>query len=122
MGIALKALGVPREHLVVTTKIYWGPDKGEWVCGQKNRKGLSKKHIFEGMRNSLKRLQLDYVDVVYCHRPDHFTPLLETCRAMNALIEEGYAFYWGTSEWTAAKIAKAMEICDRENLIRPVVE
>ena len=72
--------------------------------------------------NSLKRLQLDYVDIVFCHRYDMHTPLEETCRAMNWIIKHGYAFYWGTSEWTASQIMEAIGICDRLGLNRPVVE
>jgi len=83
---------------------------------------LSRKHIIEGLNNSLKRLQLDYVDVVFCHRYDMFTPLEETCRAMNWLIEQGKAFYWGTSEWAASQIMHAHAICDRLGLIKPICE
>lgn len=74
------------------------------------------------MNNSLKRLQLDYVDIVFCHRPDFETPLEETVRALHYIIEQGKAFYWGTSEWPADRIAKAIEICERLNLHKPVVE
>jgi aryl-alcohol dehydrogenase-like predicted oxidoreductase len=83
---------------------------------------LSRKHIVEGVNNSLKRLQLDYVDVVLCHRPDANTPLEETCRAMNWIIDQGKAFYWGTSEWNASLIAEAHLICEKLNLIKPIVE
>ena len=106
MGIALAALNVPREQLVVSTKLFWGKKGGV------NALGLSQKHIVEGMKHSLENLGMDYVDVVFCHRPDHFTGLHETCRAMNHLIEEGHTFYWGTSEWSAGWIRKAIEICD----------
>jgi voltage-dependent potassium channel beta subunit len=115
LGKAIKALEWRREDLVVTTKIFWGGSGP-------NDRGLSRKHIIEGMRNSLKRLQLDYVDIVYCHRPDYVTPLEETVRAMNWVIEQGWAFYWGTSEWSAERITQACEIADRLGLIRPVVE
>lgn len=74
------------------------------------------------MRNCLKRLQLDYVDVVFCHRPDLQTPLEETCRAMSWLIDKGYAFYWGTSEWPVERITEAIQLCDKLNLNKPVVE
>jgi len=83
---------------------------------------LSRKHIIEGTRNSLKRLQLDYVDVIFCHRPDFDTPLEETCRAMNSVIEMGHAFYWGTSEWPADYITKAIELCTQLNLHKPITE
>jgi len=105
-----------REDMVVSTKLFWGPDGGA------NRFGLSRKRIMEGTRNSLKRLQLDYVDILFCHRYDHETPLEETCRAFNTLIEDGKIFYWGTSEWTSQQISAAIEICDKLNLQRPVVE
>ena len=115
MGNALKALNTPRENLVVSTKLL--------KCGNGiNSYGLSRKHVIEGLLNSLKRLQLDYVDVVYCHRFDHETPMEEICRGMNWLIENGKAFYWGTSEWSAENIMEAYATCDRLNLIRPVVE
>ena len=83
---------------------------------------LSRKHIIEGLRNSLKRLQLDYVDVIYCHRYDRYTPLEETCRAMNWVIDQGLAHYWGTSQWSASQIMEAYKICDKLNLIPPIVE
>ena len=115
MGNAFKELNLPREQLVVSTKIYWG--------GQgPNDTGLSRKHVIEGMTNCLKRLQLDYVDVVFCHRPDINTPVEETCRAFDYLINNGKAFYWGTSEWTAERIAQAYAVCDRLGLHRPIVE
>ncbi|KAG7378673.1 Voltage-gated potassium channel subunit beta-2 [Phytophthora pseudosyringae] len=105
-----------REDLVVSTKICLGTKEGP------NDQGLGRKHIVEGLKASLKRLQLDYVDVVFCHRPDDFTPIEETVRAMNHVINQGWAFYWGTSEWMTADIVEACEIADRLGLIRPVVE
>ena len=115
MGQAFKELGFKREEIVVSTKIFKiGPGVNDTF--------LSRKHIIEGVTNSLKRLQLDYVDVVFCHRPDYETPLEETCRAMHTVIESGKAFYWGTSEWTADRIAKAIELCERLNLHKPIVE
>ena len=115
MGKAIKELDVPREEIVVSTKLM--------KCGNGvNDKLLSRKHIVEGLRNSLERLELDYVDVVFCHRPDSQTPIIETCRAMDWVIEEGMAFYWATSEWGAADIAKAHEICEREGLNKPIAD
>ena len=96
-GKAIKELNIPREKIVVSTKIFK-------IGNDPNDGFLSRKHICEGIKNSLKRLQLEYVDVVFCHRYDMHTPLEETCRAMTWLIEHGYAFYWGTSEWTASQI------------------
>jgi len=115
MGKAFKELKLPREQLVVSTKIYWG---GKGV----NDVGLSRKHIIEGTTNCLKRLQLDYVDIIFCHRPDFETPVEETCRAFDYLINTGKTFYWGTSEWPADRIAEANRVCDRLGLHRPVVE
>jgi len=80
------------------------------------------KHIVEGLKNSLARLQLDYVDVVFSHRPDYECPLEETCRAFHHCIESGLAFYWGTSEWTAQRIAAAIGICEKNGWHKPVVE
>ena len=115
MGRAFKELGVKREDLVVSTKL--------WRVGDGvNDQFLSRKHLLEGINNSLKRLQMDYVDVVFCHRPDFDTPLEETCRAMHTIIEQGKAFYWGTSMWPADRITKAIEICERLNLHKPIVE
>jgi len=116
MGNAFKKIGMKREDMVVSTKVFWG------VHGGANRIGLSRKRIMEGCSSSLKRLQLDYVDIIFCHRFDHQTPLEETCRAFNTLIETGKTFYWGTSEWTGQQISSAIEICEKLNLHRPVVE
>ena len=98
MGEVLKDF--PRESLVVSTKIFWG--------GQgPNDRGLSRKHLLEGCNKALKRLQLEYVDLIYCHRPDPETPIEETVRAMDHLIRQGKALYWGTSEWSAAQLEEA---------------
>jgi voltage-dependent potassium channel beta subunit len=115
LGIALKELNVPRESLVISTKIF--------KCGSGvNDCFLSRKHINEGLRNSLKRLQLDYVDVVFAHRFDSITPLEEVCRSFDNIINRGLAFYWGTSEWEASQIMEAYQICEKYNLIKPIVE
>ncbi|TMW59089.1 hypothetical protein Poli38472_007234 [Pythium oligandrum] len=87
-----------------------------------NAISLSRKHIIEGTKASLKRLNLDYVDLIFCHRSDPATPLEETVRAMNYVIEQGWAFYWGTSEWSAHDIIEACEIADRLGLIRPIFD
>ncbi|KAG6964018.1 hypothetical protein JG687_00006229 [Phytophthora cactorum] len=105
-----------REDLVISTKLFFGTKPGP------NQGGNSRKHIVEGMKASLKRFELDYVDLVFCHRADPFTPMEETVRAMNYVIEQGWAFYWGTSEWTAQEIIEACEIADRLGLIRPVFD
>jgi len=106
---------------VVSTIIVSG-SKVFFVDAGVNGKGLSRKHLIEGTTASLKRLQLDYVDVLFCHRYDYETPLEETCRAFHSLIEDGKAFYWGTSEWSATQITAAIEICDKLNLHKPIVE
>ncbi|KAF1325992.1 Voltage-gated potassium channel subunit beta, partial [Globisporangium splendens] len=107
-----------REDLVISTKIFVGTKLNPGP----NDQGLSRKHIIEGIKASLKRLQLDYVDVIFCHRPESSTPIEETVRAMNFVIEQGWAFYWGTSEWKSGGIIEACEIAERLKLIRPVVE
>ena len=115
IGNALKKLNVPREKIVVSTKIYKSGD-------DPNDTFLSRKHIIEGVRNSLKKLNLEYIDIVYCHRYDMRTPLEETCRAMNTLIKKGKCFYWGTSNWSASQIMEAYKICDKYNLEKPIAE
>ncbi|KAL2506477.1 putative voltage-gated potassium channel subunit beta [Abeliophyllum distichum] len=115
MGQAIKELGWKRSDLVISTKIFWG--------GQgPNDKGLSRKHIVEGTKNSLKRLDMEYVDVLYCHRPDTMTPIEETVRAMNHVIDKGWAYYWGTSEWSAQQITEAWAVAERLDLVGPIVE
>ncbi len=104
-----------REDLVVTTKIFWGGNGP-------NDTGLSRKHLIEGTRNSLRRLQLDYVDILYCHRPDAETPIEETVQAMDQLVRHGYAFYWGTSEWSTAQIEAAYQTAEKLNCMPPSVE
>jgi len=115
MGKALKVGGWKRSDLVISTKIFWG-GKGP------NDLGLSRKHIIEGTDAALARLQLDYVDLIFCHRPDIRTPIEETVRAMNFIINQGKAFYWGTSEWSAEQLRAAYEIARREHLIPPTME
>jgi len=115
MGKVLKRLAIDRSELVISTKIYWG---GKTI----NTRGLSRKHIIEGLNKSLKRLDLDYVDIVFCHRPDEHTPIEETVRAMDHVINQGKAFYWGTSEWSADQLVDAHHIAQRFGLIGPVVE
>jgi voltage-dependent potassium channel beta subunit len=119
MGKAFKKFGWKRNDLVVSTKLNWGGANGEVLV---NNHGLSRKHIIEGLVASLRRLQLDYVDIVYAHRPDRLTPMEETVRAFNYVIEKGWAFYWGTSEWSADEISEACGIANRLGLIAPVAE
>jgi aryl-alcohol dehydrogenase-like predicted oxidoreductase len=100
-------------------QLYWG---GAFGTNKINNVGLSRKHIIEGMQQSLERLQLDYVDLIYAHRPDRQTPMEETVRAFNHLINTGKAFYWGTSEWNADEIAQAWRYADKLGLIGPLME
>ncbi|MFU8826158.1 MAG: potassium channel beta subunit family protein [Brevefilum sp.] len=115
MGKALKELGWARKDYLVSTKIFWG---GEGP----NDRGLSYKHIIEGTHNALKRLQLEYVDLVFAHRPDPETPIEETVFAFNQIIREGKAFYWGTSEWSAAEVMRATDFARRNSLRPPSME
>lgn len=113
MGKVLKEFR--REDLVISTKIFWGGNGP-------NDTGLSRKHLLEGTKNSLKRLELDYVDLLFCHRPDIDTPIEETVLAMDYLVRFGYALYWGTSEWSTAQIQSAYEIAEKLNCIKPSME
>ncbi|RLD04731.1 MAG: aldo/keto reductase [Chloroflexota bacterium] len=115
MGKVLKKAGWKRSDLVLSTKIFWGGDGP-------NDTGLSRKHIIEGLDASLKRLGLDYVDLVYAHRPDIHTPIEETVRAFDHVINQGKAFYWGTSEWSAQQITEAHAVARQEHLVPPLME
>ena len=115
MGEAIRKIGWKQEDLVLSTKIFWGGDSPNVI-------GLSRKHIIEGMDGSLKRMGLEYVDLVFAHRPDIHTPIEETVRAFNHLIDQGKAFYWGTSEWSAQQIMEAYGVARREHLIPPLME
>ncbi|KAL5519579.1 hypothetical protein ACEPAH_1262 [Sanghuangporus vaninii] len=117
MGRAIRELGLKRTELIISTKLYfWGQGKNP------NATGLSRKHIIEGTQASLKRLQMDYVDIIFAHRPDRTVGMEETVRAFNFVIEKGWAFYWATSEWTAREIEEAYHIADKLNLIPPIAE
>ncbi|KAI5118573.1 hypothetical protein M0805_004189 [Coniferiporia weirii] len=116
IGRVIKELGLRRSDLVISTKIFWG--QGE----SPNSTGLSRKHIIEGTQDSLKRLQMDYVDIIYAHRPDRTTPIEETVRAFNYVIDKGWAFYWATSEWSAQEIQEAYHVADKLNLVPPIAE
>lgn len=115
IGNIIKKFGWKRTDLVISTKIFWG---GEGP----NDQGLSRKHIIEGMNASLARLKMEYVDLLFCHRADIHTPIEETVWAMNQVINQGKAFYWGTSEWSAREIAEAYRIARSEHLIPPAME
>ena len=115
MGNIFKKLGWSRESIVVSSKVFWGGDGP-------NDKGLSRKHIFEACRKSLKRLQLDYLDLFFCHRPDPNTPIEETVRAMDDLVHQGKILYWGTSEWSATDIMRAHGLAREHGLTPPQME
>ncbi|OGT41651.1 MAG: alcohol dehydrogenase [Gammaproteobacteria bacterium RIFCSPHIGHO2_12_FULL_37_34] len=104
-----------REDLVISSKIFWGGNGP-------NDTGLSRKHLIEGTKNSLKRLQLDYLDLLFCHRPDPNTPIEETVLAMDYLVREGFVFYWGTSEWSEIQIETAYQVASSWNCIKPTME
>lgn len=103
----------PRDTYVLATKVYF-PCRKDWPFPKANDRGLSRKHVYEQCHASLLRLETDYIDLYQCHRFDEHTPLFETCRVFNDLINQGKVLYWGVSEWTAEQITDAMELC-REN-------
>jgi voltage-dependent potassium channel beta subunit len=117
MGEALKKLGWRRGSYLVSTKFYWGLNDGP-----NERNTLNRKRLLEAIDGSLTRLQLDHVDLVFCHRPDPETPIEETVWAMHDIISQGKAIYWGTSEWSAGEIMEAWQIADRHHLHKPVME
>ncbi len=117
MGAAFKELGWRRGSYLVSTKIFWGLHKGP-----NERNTLNRKRLLEGIDGSLKRLGMDYVDLVYCHRADPNTPIEETAHAMHNIVESGRAIYWGISEWSADEIRAAWTLCDKYGWHKPVTE
>ena len=117
MGEALKKLGWRRSSYLVSTKFFWGLNEG---INEKDT--LNRKYLLEAIDGSLKRFQLDHVDLVFAHRPDPHTPIEESVWAMHNIVESGKAFYWGTSEWPAGDILAAIEIAERHHLHKPVME
>ncbi|KAI1793040.1 voltage-gated potassium channel beta-2 subunit [Ganoderma leucocontextum] len=115
MGRVFKELDVKRTDIIVSTKIFWGGSGP-------NDMGLSRKHIIEGTKKCLERLQLDYVDVIFAHRPDHSVPMEEIVRAFNFVINQGWALYWATSEWPAHDIEEAYHVASKLGLITPIAE
>lgn len=115
MGNILKKLNWDRSTFLVSSKVFWGGDKP-------NQKGLMRKHIVESCNAALKRLQVEYLDLFFCHRPDIHTPIEETVWTMHNLIQQGKIFYWGTSEWTAQQITEAHYVAERYKLIAPIME
>lgn len=121
LGEAEKLMGevlreYPRHRLVITSKVFWP------MSDDINDRGLSRKHIFESIDKSLKRIGTDYIDIYYCHRFDPEVPLEETLRAMSDLVHHGKILYWGTSMWSHAQILEAMMLCERYGLYKPIVE
>jgi voltage-dependent potassium channel beta subunit len=120
MGEALKALKWPRLNYVVSTKFFWGLERATAPVNGKDT--LNRKYLVQAIEGSLKRLALDFVDVIFCHRPDRHTPIEETVHALHDIISQGKALYWGTSEWSADEIRAAYDIAERRGWHKPVVE
>lgn len=117
MGKLLKKLNWDRSSYVVSSKVFFGDGRKK-----PNQTGLSRKHVFEACHDALRRLQVDYLDLFFCHRPDKNTPIEETVWAMNHLIQQGKILYWGTSEWSAQEIMEAHMVARENRLIGPVME
>tara|TARA_B100001250_G_C19634818_1_gene715453 strand:- start:120 stop:983 length:864 start_codon:yes stop_codon:yes gene_type:complete len=115
MGKAIKKLGLGRDTYVVSSKVFWGGEKP-------TQRGLSHKHIIDACHGALKRLQVDYLDLYFCHRPDPETPIEETVRAMHTLVLQGKICYWGTSEWSALEIEEAYRLSRELGLTPPSME
>ena len=120
MGDALRALKWPRVNYVVSTKFFWGLAREGNTVNRSDT--LNRKYLMQAIDGSLARFGLDFIDLVYCHRPDPATPIEETVWAMSDMITRGKALYWGTSEWAAAEIRAAWDIAERHHLHKPVVE
>jgi voltage-dependent potassium channel beta subunit len=115
MGNILKKKGWPRDTFVVSSKVFWGGDLP-------NQEGLSRKHVFEACHAALRRLQVEYLDLYFCHRPDPDTPIEETVRAMSDLVRQGKVLYWGTSEWSAGAVREAYRLARELHLVPPTME
>ena len=118
MGKVLKELGWPRDTYIVSSKVFWGAVQDPLPSQQ----GLSRKHVMEACHQALQRLQVDYLDLFFCHRPDYETPIEETVRAMTDLVRQGKVFYWGTSEWSARQLTEAYEVAYRLGLEPPTMD
>lgn len=118
MGDAIADLRLPRDGYCVSSKVYFGSAKDP----RPTQRGLSRKHVVDACHDALKRLRVDYLDLYFCHRPDPDTPIEETVRAMDALVQQGKVLYWGTSEWSAAQIREAHKIARLRNLQPPTME
>jgi voltage-dependent potassium channel beta subunit len=115
MGHILRKMAWPHETFLVSSKVFWGGDRP-------NQEGLSRKHVIEACHNALRRLQVEYLDLYFCHRPDPGTPIEETVRAMSDLVHQGKVLYWGTSEWSAQEIAQAHAVARECHLVPPTME
>jgi voltage-dependent potassium channel beta subunit len=120
MGEAFKALKWPRLNYIVSTKFFWGLERDGNAVNRKDT--LNRKYLMQAIDGSLQRLGLDFVDLVFCHRPDPQTPIEETVWAMSDIIASGKALYWGTSEWSAAEIKEAWDVAEKHHLRKPVME
>jgi voltage-dependent potassium channel beta subunit len=120
MGQAFKALKWPRLEYIVSTKFFWGLSREGNTVNRMDT--LNRKYLMQAIDGSLARMGLDFIDLVYCHRPDPHTPIEETVHAMSDMITQGKALYWGTSEWSAAEIRAAWDIADKHHLHKPVME
>ncbi|MCB0393273.1 MAG: aldo/keto reductase [Bdellovibrionales bacterium] len=115
MGKAIKELGFSRDTFCVSSKVFWGGEKP-------TQRGLSRKHVVEACHAAMKRLQVDYLDLYFCHRPDPTTPIEETVRTMNDLIRQGKILYWGTSEWNSQQLTEAFGVAQKLGLEGPAME
>ena len=115
MGKGFKKLGLSRDSYIVSSKVFWGGEKP-------TQRGLSHKHIIDACHNAMKRLQVDYLDLYFCHRPDPETPIEETVRAMHTLVMQGKICYWGTSEWSSHELESAYSIAKKFGLTPPTME
>jgi voltage-dependent potassium channel beta subunit len=117
MGDAIAQLGWPRHTYLVSSKYYWGIEDSINA-----RNTLNRKYLLQAVEGSLRRMHLDFLDLVFCHRPDSETPIEETVYAMHDIIDRGRALYWGTSEWSAEQVREAWDIADRNHLHKPAME
>jgi voltage-dependent potassium channel beta subunit len=115
MGEALKTLGWSRDSFIVSSKVFWGGEKP-------TQRGLSRKHVTDAAHAALKRLQVEYLDLYFCHRPDIDTPIEETVRAMHDLVAQGKILYWGTSEWSAQQLTEAYAVARDLRITPPTME
>jgi voltage-dependent potassium channel beta subunit len=115
MGNILRKMAWSHESFLVSSKVFWGGNLP-------NQEGLNRKHVIEACHNALRRLQVDYLDLYFCHRPDPNTPIEETVRAMSDLVHQGKVVYWGTSEWSAQEITQAHAVAREFNLVPPTME